>query len=1618
MKHKIILLLLPGILLFSPVLWSQATSFETDFSDPAGNNGTWGSIDENADPHEFLFSVANGTMTIDYNKTSWHFIQFWIKPFDITVDPYFSFTARADKETPFHITLKDGDGNTVTKEVSLTTTYQYFYFNLQNDLSTLTSTLDEIQFSLDYGDASGHIFFDDLKLGSAAKTPYTAPTIDQVTDRSVWDTLAKDTVILTGITDGGDGFGQTLTVTASSNDTTLIPTPVILYTSPQDTALLLFTPRPGQQGTATLTVTVQDNGPVENTTRMSFAVTVLAYGGTGFSDDLSNIAPEEWIAQKHGDYQFLPGNGTLTVECRKNNPWSSFYHPLGKVYDLSSAPYLNIKIKTTEPMVFQAYLGDIHGNTALRETRVLKSDNYAVASFDFSGETAVDLEKIDKLIFSFNGEAYSFYSTARFDEISGGTLAKNYAYFGSISDQRFYRNTQHCNILITDISHVSHFVITGGDSLMENILFTPVNNHLDTLQFDCKPGATGTDTVTLTAAGEPGYADYAFRFLLSVSDNAPPTIDPVRDTLCAAGERMLIPLSGIGDGNSSREQKITLTPVTDKPAVITELSATYQNPSHYGTLSFLPAAEDTALITVGVKDDGGGDDSTAVSFRVTVYASVNHAPVIQNPGPQTVYNTLDKDTIYLTGISDGDEGTQQLTIGATSSADSVISNPVTVVYAGGDTALLILSPGNGVTGKTTLTVTVSDNGGAEGNNGDMTTVLNFEVETITPPATGLVTALNPGDLTNGTWGFSSTYHPQIVDSGSFRAIKIVCKDKFYWDGYVWNFNEVDISKNPYLSMEIYSADKATAHWIWFYDNTHTRNDLVNYDKRVWVPANKWTKVFFDFSGEKDLINKENNAPIDASRIIYVLFNMHDADFSWPPPPDYNGTFYIRNIRLGSRAEIPARTPACSMDAVSRQTVFVNTGHHEITLTGITDGAGSPANVQITATSSDKNIIPDPAVGAPSSGGTALLSYEAGSLTGKAVITLTLSAPQSEPYTLTFPIDVVSKDVSQAAMITIDRKEQHQTITGLGTMENRKEWISLFAGDMGASAVRIGILDNQIEPVNDNNDPEVLDMDHLNYNAFDWEYYRALKDSGIKIFFITVWSPPAWMKENLSLNWYKASAESSTDRAKNKLEPYYYEEFAENMVATVRMFKEKADIDIYAIGLQNEPVFNEPYPSAILDPDHFAKLIAVVGKRFEKEGIHTKILMPEQVFSQFVNPMSLYIDVLQQNTDANKYCDIIATHGYATDGIAPGQPDYSQWEKMWNNAQQEPYPKQLWMSETSPLYTGWNSALSFAGALHGALWAGNISLWTNYAFEGVQLIQGDPTSTFYISKQYFTFIRPGAIRVGSQVNNNNLLVTAFEHPQDHTFTIEIINKWNDPVSAYLSGSNLPGGYQVYRSSQYENMVRCDSAGHDLFLLPPKSVTTLYATYNSPLTIDQVPNQLIPMNAPVQTVSLTGISDGSGGTSSLSLTAETSDTSLIRDLTVSSVNTDGTAVLNYTPAPGKTGTARVRLILFNDTAQREVIFYVTIQDLSLSPENVTEALKIYPNPVTERGTLFIEIPGKNTNTLTINNVSGSAVLKKTVSPGTTVAVNAATLGQGIFVITLRGDHEMYKSKVVVR
>ena len=148
-------------------------------------------------------------------------------------------------------------------------------------------------------------------LGDFNMNSTEAPTLNEINDLNVLEDAPQQTVNLAGITDGDDGE-QPLQVTAASNNTLLLANPTVVYTSPNATGTLSFTPLADKFGVTTITVTVTDGGADKNlattgdnlTTSRTFDVTV-----NPVNDEPTLIQPDDLTIDEDAPRQTVNLNG-------------------------------------------------------------------------------------------------------------------------------------------------------------------------------------------------------------------------------------------------------------------------------------------------------------------------------------------------------------------------------------------------------------------------------------------------------------------------------------------------------------------------------------------------------------------------------------------------------------------------------------------------------------------------------------------------------------------------------------------------------------------------------------------------------------------------------------------------------------------------------------------------------------------------------------------------------------------------------------------------------------------------------------------------------------------------------------------------------------------------------------------------------------------------------------------------------------------------------------------------------------------------------------------------------------------------------------------------------------
>jgi O-glycosyl hydrolase len=441
--------------------------------------------------------------------------------------------------------------------------------------------------------------------------------------------------------------------------------------------------------------------------------------------------------------------------------------------------------------------------------------------------------------------------------------------------------------------------------------------------------------------------------------------------------------------------------------------------------------------------------------------------------------------------------------------------------------------------------------------------------------------------------------------------------------------------------------------------------------------------------------------------------------------------------------------------------------------------------------------------------------------------------------------------ARAADVTVDAGKRYQVIEGFGTctvnwvpgihaLYDTQAFRDFYGDELGASIVRFHLApDLQPEP---DLDTDTMDLSRFNWDAEDLkhcaEFAKAiyLKNPKENKIITSIWSPPAWMKTNNEL------------RNGGHVRPDRFDNLAKYIVGISLSFKAKFGVPLYAISIQNELSFKEPYDSCQYTPDEFYQTCLAIARARQEWPIETKIMGPEQM-GQWIEGTSPpgVVDFLKKvmaDPVASKAIDIINVHGYGGDGVTSSGDDPSDARVLREKC--APFGREIWMTETSGEQAVWVSAppaptakagaLALAWKIHNGLANAGNSAWvywqicdprpSEYALCGMD----HPTPKFYAARQFFKFIRPGACRVDASPSDRALVVSAYLHQEKGTLTVVFINltKQATPVNLTVKGVSV-AAMDAVRSSATENGQAVGAVqakdGAMAFQMPPESVVTL-------------------------------------------------------------------------------------------------------------------------------------------------------------------------------------------------
>jgi glucosylceramidase len=280
--------------------------------------------------------------------------------------------------------------------------------------------------------------------------------------------------------------------------------------------------------------------------------------------------------------------------------------------------------------------------------------------------------------------------------------------------------------------------------------------------------------------------------------------------------------------------------------------------------------------------------------------------------------------------------------------------------------------------------------------------------------------------------------------------------------------------------------------------------------------------------------------------------------------------------------------------------------------------------------------------------------------------------------------------------------------------------------------------------------------------------------------MTPWSPPGWMKTNGSMT-----------GGGELIHPSGYGAFANYLVQSVEAYQ-AAGVPVYALTMQNEPLYENNYESMLLEaPDESTLLSQYVGPAFMKAGLSTKILLYDHNWDAPSYPMS----ILGDGSQSSAYASGSAFHCYAGDPsvmttVHDAYPNKDVYVTECSTGTWQPRePAEYIQDEISRV---------FIPSLRN--WAKTVVLW-NLALDenngpilpnsseacdtctGIATIQSSGSGyhlnlSYYLLGHFSKFIVPGAKRISSDSKPRGLQSVAFKNP-DGSKVMIVLNSADNP-----------------------------------------------------------------------------------------------------------------------------------------------------------------------------------------------------------------------------------------------
>jgi subtilisin-like proprotein convertase family protein len=597
--------------------------------------------------------------------------------------------ADGDEIAAFQITAISGgqlflaDGTTPVADASFITAAQ--------GAAGLRFTPDPDSMSAGSFQAQGTLSGDALGLGGPMSTATVtitpvndAPTLDAIGDVVLPDTPGEQqTVNLTGISTGALNETDTLTITATSSDPSVIADPVVTYSSPDAVGQLEVTAL-DQVGSATVTVRVEDDGTPPGSVEQTFLVVV------GRLNDLPEIdAIDDLVIDEDADATTVNLSG---IGIGANDSGQSLV-----ISAVSSDPTI-----VPDPVVTYASpeatgslsltpLPNAYGTVTI--TLTLLDDGHPPLRTEAS--FAVEVRPIN--------DAPSFVKGLN-ETLDSNIGARSILLWATRIDPGPLEPDQQVSFEVT-ADRPELFSIQPAVDGNGTLSFTPQRN----VEGVALVSVTAVDDGGLEREGVDRSATQTFRIIL-LKDNIPPTFslsttDVTVDEDFAVDQVLVVTPDPVAASEVGQVVSYRLSPTSVDFANVSINAQTGAV-----TISALPDGFGQQTFTLIASDGQARNHTAREDFTLTV-TPVNDPPTLDALADVDLMEDNQPRTVVLTGITAGPfSEVQTLRITATSSRPDILPDPE-VVYTNPDgVGSIILEPLPDQNGVVEITVRVTDDG--------------------------------------------------------------------------------------------------------------------------------------------------------------------------------------------------------------------------------------------------------------------------------------------------------------------------------------------------------------------------------------------------------------------------------------------------------------------------------------------------------------------------------------------------------------------------------------------------------------------------------------------------------------------------------------------------------------------------------------------------------------------------------------------------------------------------------------------------------------------------------------------------------------------------------------------